>query len=50
MPKFYSSDHILKVLRRKGFVFVSQTGSHIKLKSPSNNATAIIPANRKEIP
>ncbi|HEX9503522.1 MAG TPA: type II toxin-antitoxin system HicA family toxin [Patescibacteria group bacterium] len=30
MPRRYSSDEILKVLRRQGFIFVSQKGSHVK--------------------
>lgn len=51
MPKLYSSKHIIKVLERKGFVFVSQRGSHIKLrKSGKKYLTVIVPANRKEIP
>ncbi len=51
MPKRYSSDHIIKVLQRKGFVFISQRGSHMKFKTPSkHSATVIVPADRKEIP
>ena len=51
MPKLYSSTYILKVLYSLGFVFVSQKGSHIKLRKIGNPAlTAIIPADRKEIP
>jgi predicted RNA binding protein YcfA (HicA-like mRNA interferase family) len=51
MPKFYSFDHVIKVLRRKGFVFISQKGSHVKFrKTGSRVLTVIIPADRKEIP
>jgi len=51
MPKLYSSNQIIKVLRSKGFVSVSQKGSHIKFRKSSQPVlTAIIPANRKEIP
>ena len=51
MPKLYSSAHILKVLYSLGFVFVSQKGSHIKLRKIGNpTLTVIIPADRKEIP
>ncbi|MDB5123132.1 MAG: YcfA family protein [Mucilaginibacter sp.] len=51
MPKLYSSSHILKVLDKHGFVFISQKGSHIKLrKSGEVTLTVIVPANRKEIP
>lgn len=51
MPKLYSSKFILKVLTAKGFVFVSQKGSHIKLrKSGKQTLTVILPADRKEIP
>ena len=51
MPKLYSSSHILKVLAAQSFVIVSQKGSHIKLrKNGEPTLTAIVPANRKEIP
>jgi len=51
MPKLYSSKQILKVLEQKGFIFVSQKGSHIKYRKTGNpTLTAIIPDNRKEIP
>jgi predicted RNA binding protein YcfA (HicA-like mRNA interferase family) len=51
MPKLYSSSHILKVLHQHGFLFVSQKGSHIKLrKSDEITLSVIVPANRKEIP
>lgn len=51
MPKLYSSKKILKVLEQKGFIFISQKGSHIKYRKIGNPAlTVIIPANKKEIP
>ena len=51
MPKLYSSDRIIKVLEKNGFVFVSQKGSHIKLrKQAATVLTVIVPANRKEVP
>ena len=51
MSKLYSSKHIIKVLERKGFVFVSQRGSHVKFRKIGKNPrTVIIPANKKEIP
>jgi len=51
MPKLYSSSATIKVLRKKGFVYISQRGSHIKFrKSGKPTLTVIIPANRKEIP
>jgi predicted RNA binding protein YcfA (HicA-like mRNA interferase family) len=51
MPKLYSSDYILKVLYSHGFVFISQKGSHIKLRKEGNpTLTVIIPAERKVIP
>ena len=42
MPKLYSSAQIIKVLKNKGFIYISQKGSHIKFR--------IIPANKKEGP
>lgn len=51
MPKLFSSDEITKVLRRKGFIFVSQRGSHIKFRKFGNpTLTVIVPANRKQVP
>jgi predicted RNA binding protein YcfA (HicA-like mRNA interferase family) len=49
MPRLYSSDEIVKVLRKFGFDFVSQKGSHAKFKNPEGR-TVIIPMNKKEIP
>ena len=51
MPKLYSTLQILKVLYANGFIFVSQKGSHIKLRKSGNpTLTVIVPADRKEIP
>lgn len=51
MPKLHSSAHILKVLESKGFIFISQKGSHIKMRyNGSPLLTVIVPAKRKEIP
>jgi predicted RNA binding protein YcfA (HicA-like mRNA interferase family) len=51
VPKLYSSNHIIKVLGKYGFVFISQKGSHIKLrKVGSPTLTVIVPAERKQIP
>ena len=48
MPKLYSSKQVIKALERKGFVYVSQKGSHVKFHGDS--FTVIVPAGRKEIP
>jgi len=51
MPKLFSSSHILKVLAVHGFIFISQKGSHIKLRKIADTTlTVIVPADRKEIP
>ena len=51
MPKLYSSSHIVKVLQQKGFIYVSQKGSHVKFRKIGRKTlTVIVPANRKEIP
>jgi predicted RNA binding protein YcfA (HicA-like mRNA interferase family) len=51
VPKLYSSNHIIKVLGKYGFVFISQKGSHIKLRKEGNpTLTVIVPADRKQIP
>ena len=48
MVKLPSSTQIIKTLERKGFVFKSQKGSHVKYRK--ENHTVIIPHPRKEIP
>lgn len=51
MPKLYSSAHIISVLLRHGFVFISQRGSHAKYRKTGNSTlTTIVPAGRREIP
>lgn len=52
MPRLFSSSHIVKVLQKKGFVYVSQKGSHVKFHKylKVSILTVIVPANRKEIP
>lgn len=52
MPKLFSSDHIIKILLREGFVFISQRESHSKYrrKTVQQILTVIVPANRREIP
>jgi predicted RNA binding protein YcfA (HicA-like mRNA interferase family) len=51
MPKLYSSDYIIKILKSKGFNVISQKGSHIKLrKFGQPTLTVIVPAERKEMP
>ena len=52
MPNLYSSREITKVLEQKGFVFISQRGSHAKYRKSSGGSvlTAIVPMGKKEIP
>jgi len=52
MPKLYSSRDIIKILQQKGFVYISQKGSHVKFRKnvKGSNLTVIVPAGRKEIP
>ena len=50
MPKLHSSKWITKVLESKGFIFVSQKGSHIKFRKAENpTLTTIVPVGQ-EIP
>ena len=49
--RLYSSDDIIKALERKGFVFISQKGSHAKYRKYGKpTLTAIVPVKRKQIP
>ena len=51
MPKLFSPEQIVKTLKRKGFVYVSQKGSHIKFrKEVAEVLTVIVPVHKKEIP
>ena len=50
MPKLYSSAYIIKTIQNKGFVYISQRGSHTKFRKIGKpTLTVIVPANRKEI-
>jgi len=53
MPKTYSSNHIIKILLKNNFEYISQRGSHVKYRKTIKegaSSTVIIPANKKEIP
>ena len=51
MPKLYSSSDIIKVLQKRGFVYISQKGSHVKFRKTGNpTLTVIVPAGKREIP
>jgi len=49
VPELYSSKEVETVLRRLGFSFVSQKGSHGKFRHPSGRVV-ILPMGRREIP
>jgi predicted RNA binding protein YcfA (HicA-like mRNA interferase family) len=51
MPRLHSSKTIIKTLEKKGFVIVSQKGSHIKMRKKGKpTLTTIVPVERKQIP
>ena len=51
MPRLPSTEDVVRVLLRRGFVFISQKGSHIKFRRiAASERTVIVPAGRKEIP
>jgi len=52
MSKLLSSRTIIKILKHRGFVFVSQRGSHKKYRNISYGGarTVIVPSNKREIP
>jgi predicted RNA binding protein YcfA (HicA-like mRNA interferase family) len=49
MPRRLGSVDIIRVLEARGFVFVSQKGSHTKYRD-ANGHTAIVPHPKKELP
>ncbi|OGI05925.1 MAG: hypothetical protein A2Y40_07775 [Candidatus Margulisbacteria bacterium GWF2_35_9] len=48
MAKLFSSRVIINVLKKQGFIFISQKGSHVKYRK--TDKTVIVPHPRKEIP
>lgn len=51
MPRPITLRQVLGVLRKKGFFFVSQNGSHAKFRKPGNpTRTVIVKMAKKEIP
>ncbi len=51
MPKPYKVSRIIKVLKDKGFIFVSQKGNHAKYRKKGiPNLNVIIPLKEKEVP
>jgi len=50
MPKPYPVRLILKVLKKNGFLFVSQTGSHAKYRRVGKRTLdVIVPIHSKEV-
>jgi len=48
MPRSYTVRHIIKILEQKGFIFVSQNGSHAKYRKIGNpTLTVILPIHGK---
>lgn len=51
MPRPYSLRKVIKILKNKDFIFVSQKGSHQKyIKKGKPTLTVIVPVHGKEIP
>lgn len=52
MPKLLSSAQIVTILKRNGFVFISQKGSHGKFRKGEQGRilTVIVPMAKKQIP
>ena len=50
IPKMpMSSQEMIKLLRKNGFIIVSQNGSHIKLKNYATEKTIIVPYHSKDL-
>ena len=47
-PPLVSSDKILKILLKKGFIVVRQRGSHISLHKKIDNKTYLVVVPKKE--
>jgi predicted RNA binding protein YcfA (HicA-like mRNA interferase family) len=50
--RVFSSDEVVEILLKEGFLFISQKGSHVKFrrKREGYTATVIVPVGRNEIP
>lgn len=44
-----TSKEIINQLKKRGFIEVSQTGSHLKLFNPDNQRTAIVPIHKGKV-
>ncbi len=49
MPRRLGSSEIIRILEGHGFSFVSQRGSHVKMRNATGRTT-IIPHPKREIP
>lgn len=50
MPKQYPYKLVLSILKKNGFFYVSQTGSHIKYRKEGNpTKNVIIPIHEKDL-
>ena len=49
MPKRLGSAEIIRILEDRGFRFISQRGSHVKMRHDSGRTT-IVPHPKREIP
>jgi len=51
MPRPITLKQVIRVLQTKGFVFISQKGSHAKFRKIGNpTRTVIVKVGKKEIP
>lgn len=51
MPRPIALKHVIRILEKNGFLFVTQKGSHAKFKKKGNPThTVIIKMSKKEIP
>lgn len=44
-----TSKQMLKILKKNGFIIVSQNGSHVKLVNIETNRTVIVPYHSKDL-
>ena len=44
-----TSQEMIRLLKKNGFIVISQNGSHIKLKNHSTEKTIIVPYHSKDL-
>ncbi|MCL2560396.1 MAG: type II toxin-antitoxin system HicA family toxin [Turicibacter sp.] len=45
-----TSKQMMKYLKERGFVKISQNGSHVKMRNPYSGKQTVVPYHKKDLP